>query len=57
MSLHVAVSGISSHQRPAWMKYRKSKDQVIERREEEMSAFAELIKLVEDRLKTETNPR
>ncbi|KAJ2931197.1 hypothetical protein H1R20_g5903, partial [Candolleomyces eurysporus] len=56
MSLHVAVSGISSHQRPAWMKYRKSKDQEVERREEEMTAFAELIKLVEDRLTTETNP-
>lgn len=25
MSLHVAVNGISSHQRPAWLKYRKSK--------------------------------
>ena len=25
MSLHVAVKGISSHQRPAWMKHRKSK--------------------------------
>ena len=25
MALHVAVKGISSHQRPAWMKHRKSK--------------------------------
>ncbi|TEB14046.1 gamma DNA-directed DNA polymerase [Coprinellus micaceus] len=55
MSLHVAVSGISSHQRPAWMKYRKAKMLKAERRDEELSAFSELIKLVEDRLKIETD--
>ena len=55
MSLHVAVSGISSHQRPAWMKYRKAKVLKAERRDEEMSAFSELVKLVEDRLEIETD--
>ncbi|KAG6329337.1 hypothetical protein ID866_9752, partial [Astraeus odoratus] len=34
MALHVAVKGISSHQRPAWMKHRKSKAEKRERREE-----------------------
>ena len=27
MSLHVAVKGISSHQRPAWMKHRRTEDE------------------------------
>ncbi|PSR73484.1 hypothetical protein PHLCEN_2v10776 [Hermanssonia centrifuga] len=30
MALHVAVKGISSHQRPAWMKYRKDKEKELE---------------------------
>ncbi|EJD41104.1 hypothetical protein AURDEDRAFT_169883 [Auricularia subglabra TFB-10046 SS5] len=30
MSLHVAVKGISSHQRPAWMKWKKEKKETIE---------------------------
>ncbi|KAG6328392.1 hypothetical protein ID866_10697 [Astraeus odoratus] len=34
MALHVAVKGISSHQRPAWMKHCKSKAEKRERREE-----------------------
>ncbi|KAG9308217.1 DNA polymerase family A-domain-containing protein [Chiua virens] len=34
MSLHVAVNGISSHQRPAWMKHRKAKAARIEQRAE-----------------------
>ncbi|KAF8492208.1 DNA polymerase family A-domain-containing protein [Russula emetica] len=36
MALHVAVKGISSHQRPAWMKHRKSK-----LKERELAAEAE----------------
>ncbi|KAI9511049.1 DNA polymerase family A-domain-containing protein [Russula earlei] len=36
MALHVAVKGISSHQRPAWMKHRKSKVE-----ERELAAQAE----------------
>ncbi|KAG1862190.1 DNA polymerase family A-domain-containing protein [Suillus subluteus] len=34
MALHVAVKGISSHQRPAWMKHRKSKETQKVRRAE-----------------------
>ena len=30
MAPHVAVKGISSHQRPAWMEHRKSKDEARE---------------------------
>ncbi|KAF6765918.1 gamma DNA-directed DNA polymerase [Ephemerocybe angulata] len=55
MSLHVAVSGISSGQRPAWMKYRKNKQLEAERREEELAAFMELSRLVADKLKDETD--
>ncbi|KAH9024697.1 DNA polymerase family A-domain-containing protein [Lactarius pseudohatsudake] len=43
MSLHVAVKGISSHQRPAWMKHRKSKDQARERVEEAEEAVVALL--------------
>lgn len=35
MALHVAVKGISSHQRPAWMKYRKKKSEELLKKEEE----------------------
>ncbi|KAG9308279.1 hypothetical protein JVU11DRAFT_12042 [Chiua virens] len=34
MSLHVAVNGISSHQRPAWIKHHKTKTARVERRAE-----------------------
>ena len=34
MALHVAVSGISSHQRPAWMIHRKQKETESKQREE-----------------------
>ncbi|KZT18676.1 gamma DNA-directed DNA polymerase [Neolentinus lepideus HHB14362 ss-1] len=43
MSLHVAVKGISSHQRPAWMKYRKSKAEARRLRDEAYEAVAGLI--------------
>ncbi|ESK87164.1 dna polymerase gamma [Moniliophthora roreri MCA 2997] len=42
MSLHVAIKGISSHQRPAWMKYRKNKDDEIARRDEATEALLHL---------------
>ncbi|KDR84733.1 hypothetical protein GALMADRAFT_53782 [Galerina marginata CBS 339.88] len=44
MSLHVAAHGISSHQRPAWMKYRKSKQAEEEQREEAVEAVMGLMK-------------
>ncbi|EGO04129.1 hypothetical protein SERLA73DRAFT_102478 [Serpula lacrymans var. lacrymans S7.3] len=44
MSLHVAVKGISSHQRPAWMKHRKSKEKLQERRAEAVEAVVELMR-------------
>ena len=43
MSLHVAVKGISSHQRPAWMKHRKSKDEARELVEEAEEAVVALL--------------
>ncbi|KAF8168359.1 gamma DNA-directed DNA polymerase [Crassisporium funariophilum] len=49
MALHVAVSGISSHQRPAWMKYRKQKETESEQREEAVEAVIDLMKSVEKR--------
>ncbi|KAI0063819.1 gamma DNA-directed DNA polymerase [Artomyces pyxidatus] len=44
MALHVAVKGISSHQRPAWMKYRKSKLKERERKEEAYEAVVALLR-------------
>ncbi|GLB35454.1 putative DNA polymerase A domain [Lyophyllum shimeji] len=49
MALHVAVKGISSHQRPAWMKYRKSKETRAEQKEEAVEAIVELMDAVERR--------
>ncbi|KAI5119106.1 hypothetical protein M0805_004876 [Coniferiporia weirii] len=48
MSLHVAVKGISSHQRPAWMKYRKSKKEEEERMDEAYEAVKEIIHNTEE---------
>ncbi|KAG6845692.1 hypothetical protein H0H87_004953 [Tephrocybe sp. NHM501043] len=55
MALHVAVKGISSHQRPAWMKYRKSKEKQVERKEEAVEAIIELMSAVEKGLTEETD--
>jgi DNA polymerase gamma 1 len=49
MALHVAVKGISSHQRPAWMKYRKSKEKAQERKDETIGAVVGMIEDVEAR--------
>ncbi|KAI9450870.1 DNA polymerase family A-domain-containing protein [Lactarius psammicola] len=43
MSLHIAVKGISSHQRPAWMKHRKSKDEAREQVEQAEQAVVALL--------------
>jgi len=44
MSLHVAVNGISSHQRPAWMKHRKARAARIEQRTEAVEAAFEIMR-------------
>ena len=49
MALHVAVKGISSHQRPAWMKYRKSKQTASEQQEEAAEAVVEMMQAIEVR--------
>ncbi|KAJ3574982.1 hypothetical protein NP233_g1401 [Leucocoprinus birnbaumii] len=56
MALHVAVTGISSHQRPEWMKYRKSKEKQLEQQEEAIEVMYDLISQVEEREKEETDP-
>ncbi|KAF7976646.1 hypothetical protein HWV62_5969 [Athelia sp. TMB] len=43
MALHIAVKGISSHQRPAWMKHRKSKEKARERQLEAVEAIQSAI--------------
>ena len=55
MALHVAVSGISSHQRPAWMKYRKLKDTEDEQREEAVEAVKDLLSSVDKRQSEEVD--
>ncbi|KZT69109.1 hypothetical protein DAEQUDRAFT_811569 [Daedalea quercina L-15889] len=56
MALHVAVKGISSHQRPAWQKYRKSKERAQQQKEEAIEAVMELMRQAEERLQSETDP-
>ncbi|CDO71037.1 hypothetical protein BN946_scf184844.g41 [Trametes cinnabarina] len=56
MALHVAVKGISSHQRPAWMKYRKSKEKAEEQRSEAIETVYELMREAEERLQNESDP-
>lgn len=55
MALHVAVKGISSHQRPAWMKHRKEKEKVEEQREEAIEAVYDMLQQAEERLRAETD--
>ncbi|KAG7088397.1 hypothetical protein E1B28_012395 [Marasmius oreades] len=50
MSLHVATKGISSHQRPAWMKYRKNKEDEISRRDEATEAVFHLKQEVDEQV-------
>ncbi|KAH7927291.1 gamma DNA-directed DNA polymerase [Leucogyrophana mollusca] len=53
MALHVAVKGISSHQRPAWIKHRKSKEKQQERRAEAVQAAVELMRDAEEQYSQE----
>lgn len=55
MALHVAVKGISSHQRPAWTKYRKQKEQEKEQREEAVETVLELMKETEENEEVEVD--
>ncbi|KAI0754102.1 gamma DNA-directed DNA polymerase [Daedaleopsis nitida] len=48
-------NGISSHQRPAWMKYRKSKEKEQEQRQEAIEAVFDLMQQAEERLLSETD--
>ncbi|PBK75099.1 hypothetical protein ARMSODRAFT_929171 [Armillaria solidipes] len=50
MALHVAVKGISSHQRPAWMKHKKNKEEVKEQRREAVEVVRSMIQEVQDGL-------
>ncbi|TRM64310.1 DNA polymerase family A-domain-containing protein [Schizophyllum amplum] len=43
MSLHVAVKGMSSHQRPAWNKYKKEKEVLQQQKEEAIQAIEALL--------------
>jgi DNA polymerase gamma 1 len=43
MALHIAVKGISSHQRPAWMKHRKTKEKAAQRDEETVAAIESVV--------------
>ncbi|KAJ7281679.1 DNA polymerase family A-domain-containing protein [Mycena rebaudengoi] len=53
MALHVAVQGISSNQRPAWMKWRKERQAEREREEEARAALGEMLQEIETRWKAE----
>ncbi|KAF9524671.1 gamma DNA-directed DNA polymerase [Crepidotus variabilis] len=56
MSLHIAVTGISSHQRPAWRKYRKAKVKEEEQQDEAVAALVGLLQTVRQREMEETDP-
>jgi DNA polymerase gamma 1 len=43
MALHVAVNGISSHQRPAWMQYRKAKQKEQTQKQEAVEVVVDLM--------------
>ncbi|KIM69655.1 hypothetical protein SCLCIDRAFT_102640 [Scleroderma citrinum Foug A] len=53
MALHVAVKGISSHQRPAWMKHRKSKAEKRERRMEAVEMVVGMLQNAESQYERE----
>lgn len=55
MSLHIAVNGISSHQRPAWAKYRKAKIIEEEQREEAVEVIIGHMTSVQEREMQETD--
>ncbi|KAJ7909346.1 DNA polymerase family A-domain-containing protein [Mycena leptocephala] len=55
MALHVAVQGISSNQRPAWMKWRKDRQAEKEREEEARTALGGMLQELTMRWTSETN--
>ena len=55
MALHVAVKGISSHQRPAWMKYRKDKSEESMKKAEEFQEVMNKLDEVEAEIDNETD--
>ncbi|KAK7031336.1 POLAc domain-containing protein [Favolaschia claudopus] len=55
MALHVAVQGISSNQRPAWMKWRKNKQAEKEREDEARAALGGIIQEITARFTSETD--
>lgn len=57
MALHIAVKGISSHQRPAWIKHRKSKEKEQQQRSEAIETVYDLLREAEERLQNETDPQ
>ncbi|KAF7294449.1 POLAc domain-containing protein [Mycena kentingensis (nom. inval.)] len=56
MALHVAVRGISSHQRPAWMKWRKAREAEKEMEDEARLAIGEMLQELESREAYERDP-
>ncbi|TFK70761.1 hypothetical protein BDN72DRAFT_522456 [Pluteus cervinus] len=56
MALHVAVKGISSHQRPAWMKHRKLKQTEEERAGEANQALEGFIMAIKEKEEMEEDP-
>lgn len=50
MALHVAVKGISSHQRPAWMKHRKNKEEDKIRHVEAIEAIVTMLHDIQEQL-------
>ncbi|KAJ6581308.1 gamma DNA-directed DNA polymerase [Mycena capillaripes] len=55
MALHVAVQGISSNQRPAWMKWRKDRQAEKEREEEARIALGGMLQELTTRWTSETD--
>lgn len=55
MAFHISVKGISSHQRPAWMKHRKQKETELQQQQEAIEAVVELISGVEQLLREEVD--
>ncbi|KAJ7224410.1 DNA polymerase family A-domain-containing protein [Mycena pura] len=56
MALHVAVRGISSHQRPAWKKWQKAREAEKHMEEEARMAVDAMLQELTTRWMSETNP-
>ncbi|KAF9233810.1 hypothetical protein BU15DRAFT_79733 [Melanogaster broomeanus] len=53
--LHVAIKGVSSHQRPPWTKHRKAKAEQVEQRVEAMEAVLEIMRGAESQEENEVD--